>query len=51
MEKLGTTEGKPSQKDIPKRKENSIFTIWVHAGYIILVISMISWMIYIEYLI
>ncbi|SVA05183.1 uncharacterized protein METZ01_LOCUS58037, partial [marine metagenome] len=31
-----------------KRKENPVFTIWVHAGYTVLIISMIAWMIYIE---
>jgi len=31
-----------------KRNENPVFTIWVHAGYTVLIISMITWMIYIE---
>ena len=31
------------------RKENPIFTIWVHTGYAVLIISMISWMIYLEF--
>jgi len=31
-----------------KRKENPVFTIWVHAGYTILILSMITWVIYIE---
>jgi len=31
-----------------KRKENPVFTIWVHVGYTVLIISMITWMIYIE---
>ncbi|SVC50065.1 uncharacterized protein METZ01_LOCUS302919, partial [marine metagenome] len=42
---------KPTQNNLNKRKENPIFTIWVHAGYSILIISMISWVIYIEFLI
>jgi len=36
------------QDILKKRKENPVFTIWVHAGYTILIISMIAWMIYIE---
>lgn len=32
-----------------KRKENPIFTIWVHTGYLVLVISMIGWMVYMEF--
>ncbi|SVC46658.1 uncharacterized protein METZ01_LOCUS299512, partial [marine metagenome] len=38
------------KQDILKnRKENQVFTIWVHAGYTVLIISMITWMIYIEF--
>lgn len=33
----------------PKRRENPIFTVWVHVGYTVLIISMISWMVYIEF--
>ena len=36
----------PSQK----RKENPIFTIWVHAGYTVLILSMIAWMVYMEFI-
>jgi len=32
-----------------KRKENLIFTIWVHTGYTVLVLSMIGWMVYMEF--
>lgn len=32
-----------------KRRENPVFTIWVHTGYTVLVISMIAWMVYIEF--
>ncbi len=32
-----------------KREENPVFTIWVHTGYTVLVISMIAWMVYIEF--
>jgi len=31
------------------RKENPIFTIWVHTGYAVLIISMIAWMVYMEF--
>ena len=30
--------------------ENPIFTIWVHTGYAVLIISMIVWMVYIEFI-
>jgi len=33
-----------------KRREHPVFTIWVHVGYSILILSMISWMIYIEFM-
>ncbi|MCF8722736.1 putative membrane protein YukC [Nitrospina gracilis] len=38
-----------SQKPPPRRQENPIFTVWVHVGYTILVISMIGWMVYMEF--
>lgn len=39
------------KKEAPKkRRENPIFTIWVHAGYIVLVLSMIGWMVYMEFI-
>ncbi|MCF8719451.1 hypothetical protein [Nitrospina gracilis] len=38
-----------SPKPPPKRRENPIFTVWVHVGYTILVISMIGWMVYMEF--
>ncbi len=31
------------------RKESLIFTIWVATGYTVLVITMISWMVYMEF--
>ncbi len=31
------------------RKENPIFTIWVATGYAVLVLSMIGWMVYMEF--
>lgn len=37
-----TEPGKP-------RKENPIFTIWVATGYAVLVLSMIAWMVYMEF--
>ena len=33
-----------------KRREHPIFTLFVHAGYTILILSMISWMVYIEFI-
>ena len=41
------TEKKESRQ---KRKEHPIFTIFVHAGYTVLVLSMIAWMVYIEFI-
>ena len=32
-----------------KRRENPIFTIWVHTGYAVLVLSVIGWMVYMEF--
>ncbi|MFQ5482821.1 MAG: hypothetical protein ACE5ER_08675 [Nitrospinaceae bacterium] len=37
-------------KPPPRRQESRVFTIWVHAGYIVLILSMVSWMVYIEYI-
>jgi hypothetical protein len=31
------------------RRENLIFTIWVTTGYVVLVITMIGWMVYMEF--
>ena len=45
------TKQQSKQSATNTRKENPVFTIWVHAGYTILVISMISWIVYIELLI
>ena len=33
----------------PPRRENPIFTIWVHTGYVVLILSMIAWMVYMEF--
>ncbi len=38
------------EKEEPeKRRENPIFTIWVHTGYAVLVLSMVGWMVYMEF--
>jgi len=37
------------EKPREPRKENLIFTIWVATGYAVLVITMISWMVYMEF--
>ena len=37
------------KKTQEKRKENIIFTIWVHTGYTVLILSVIGWMIYMEF--
>jgi len=42
------TENQDKRSPPEKRRENPIFTIWVHAGYTVLIISMIAWMVYIE---
>jgi len=31
------------------RRENPIFTIWVATGYAVLILSMIGWMVYMEF--
>ena len=31
------------------RRENPIFTIWVHTGYAVLILSVIAWMVYMEF--
>ena len=31
------------------RRESPIFTIWVHTGYVVLILSMIAWMVYMEF--
>jgi len=41
----------PDKKEAPKkRQENTIFTIWVHTGYAVLILSVIGWMVYMEFL-
>ena len=42
----GTEKKEPRQK----RKEHPIFTIFIHAGYTVLVLSMIAWMVYIKFI-
>jgi hypothetical protein len=38
------------KNEVPKkREENKVFTIFVHTGYVILILSMISWMVYMEF--
>jgi hypothetical protein len=38
------------EKETPeKRRENLVFTIWVHTGYVVLILSMIGWMVYMEF--
>jgi hypothetical protein len=39
----------PLKEPRVKRKENIIFTVWVHTGYAVLILSMIGWMVYMEY--
>jgi hypothetical protein len=40
----------PEKTPPKKRQENSVFTIFVHVGYTVLVISMIGWIVYVEYI-
>jgi len=40
----------PEKEPQNKRKEHPVFTIFVHAGYTVLILSMISWMVYIEFI-
>jgi hypothetical protein len=42
-------EKKTKLKPREKRKENIIFTVWVHTGYTVLILSMIGWMVYMEF--
>jgi hypothetical protein len=41
----------PNENPEPRepRRENPIFTIWVHTGYAVLILSMIAWMVYMEF--
>jgi len=43
------TEDNPQKKAPEPRRENPIFTIWVHTGYLVLILSMIAWMVYMEF--
>ncbi len=43
---MNAAEKKPAPK---KREENRVFTVFVHVGYSILIISMLGWMIYMEF--
>ena len=45
------TKQSKKQQTTKKREENPIFTLWVHAGYTILIVSMITWVVYIEFFI
>ena len=39
------------EKEPPKkRREHPVFTLFVHAGYTILILSMIGWIVYIEFI-
>lgn len=39
------------EKEAPKkRREHPVFTLFVHAGYTVLILSMISWIVYIEFI-
>jgi hypothetical protein len=40
----------PEKTPPKKRQENTIFTIFVHVGYAVLIISMIGWIVYVEYI-
>jgi len=44
---MNTAQNQETQK---KRREHPVFTLFVHAGYTILILSMISWMVYIEFI-
>jgi hypothetical protein len=38
------------EKETPKkRREHPVFTLFVHAGYTILILSMIFWVVYLEF--
>jgi hypothetical protein len=40
-----------TEKETPKkRREHPVFTLFVHAGYTVLILSMISWIVYIEFI-
>lgn len=42
---------KARKKETPKkRREHPVFTLFVHAGYTILILSMIFWIVYIEFI-
>lgn len=34
---------------VEKRREHPLFSIFVHVGYSVLILSMLGWMIYIEF--
>ena len=39
------------EKQTPKkRREHTVFTIFVHIGYTVLILSTISWIVYIEFI-
>ncbi len=42
--------GSANEEPPKKRQENVVFTIWVHAGYIVLILSVIGWMVYMEFI-
>lgn len=42
--------GAGDKKASKKRGEHPIFTLFVHAGYTVLILSTISWIVYIEFI-
>jgi hypothetical protein len=40
----------PEKTPPPKRQENTVFTIFVHVGYAVLITSTIGWIVYVEYI-
>ena len=48
MNQLSTKTDLPT-KPADKRRENPIFTIWVHAGYVVLILSTIAWIALLEF--
>jgi hypothetical protein len=46
-DKMKGDDKRTEQKE--PRRENPIFTVWVHTGYAVLILSMIAWMVYMEF--
>ena len=47
QEDMNNTRKKETPK---KRREHPVFTLFVHVGYTILILSMIFWIVYIEFI-